>query len=562
MTSPVVLEVPVRDIRMPGRVVIPDDRISSVTAASAGRLTSQRVSTVGQTVRRGEVLATLWSPELVTAQQELLDILRSDQSLLYENASIGAPSGERQRMDAGVNTGSHTVDQRLDVGFTAGFTAGNPIDADAPSASSRMLQAARTKLEFLGMTPAQISRLEQTGEVVREVDLLSPSAGIILQRNVKSQDYVSAGTVMYEIADISRVWMDFEAWEQDVSWLNTGDVVSYTSTAHAGQTFAGRVAWIDPLVNASSRTVRVRMDVDNASGNWKPDMLVRGEVLSEARNGAAVTTVPSTAVLWTGTRSLVYVQVPDEDVPTFESREVLLGDRFGDRWVVLDGLDAGERVVSNGVFTVDAEFQLRDKFSMMNREVVPAAGGALRRASRDEADTDVAATGGERVAASASEARGDGAAHRSLAGAAFRSGFAGVLDAYMEVKDALVASDAQASARAARVLRDRVAGLDEGSLRGEAQMAWLGQREALRRQMIEWLRSDDIEHQRTQLYAVSRSLFETATTFGIEGVVYQQFCPMAFNDTGATWLAREQQIRNPYLPETMLGCGEVLQVLR
>lgn len=512
MTSRAVMEVPVRELRLPGRVVISDDRTSVITANSAGRLTRQQVSAIGQQVRRGEVLGTLWSPELVTAQQELLDIR----------------------------------------------------NAPSQPGSERMLESARTRLEFLGLTREQIASVESTGAVVREVEVLSPSTGIVLQRNVRQHDYVTAGTVLYEIADLSAVWIDFEAWEQDVRWLRRGDVVRYTARAYPGEIFAGRVSWIDPVVNPATRTVRVRLEVDNREGRWRPDMLVRGEVLAESRSGAVVT-IPATAVMWTGTRSLVYVQVPDAEVPTFESREVLLADRFGDRWAVRDGLEAGERVVSNGVFTVDAEFQLRDKFSMMNRDGVSAPSGVLRRAPREEADEDVAdavsATEPGRTTA-LDGAAGSGQEMRALTSAAFRSQLDGVLDAYMEVKDALVASDAGTSAAAVRVLRSRVEALDEGGLRGAAQMAWLGQREALRRQLLDWSRSDEIEHQRAQLYTLSRTLFEVAETFGIQGVVYQQFCPMAFNDTGASWLAREQQIRNPYLPETMLGCGEVLQVLR
>jgi Cu(I)/Ag(I) efflux system membrane fusion protein len=528
MTSAAVLEVPVREIRMPGRVVAAEDRISSITANTAGRITTQRVGSVGQVVRAGEVLGTIWSPELVTAQQELLDI------------------GQSQDMsDTGVD---------------------------------RMLEAARTRLEFMGLTRGQIAKLEEIGQVVREVELLSPSAGVVLARNVRTQDYVSAGTVMYEIADLGKVWVDLEAWEQDVQWLKTGDVVRYTATSQPGGVFAGRISWIDPVVNPSSRTVRVRLEAENASGQWRPDMLVRGEVLAESRSGAIVT-VPSSAVLWTGTRSLVYVQVPGEDVPTFESREVLLGERFGDRWAIRDGLDAGERVVSNGVFTVDAEFQLRDKFSMMNRDGVSAPSGTLRRASREEADADVGPSGSGTGAGTAGTGSGSGSGsdapgvdgagagaqstdYRALTGTAFRTGFTGVLDAYMDVKDALVASDAGAAAQASRVLRERVEALDEGALRGEAQMAWLGQREELRRQLLAWSRSGEIEHQRTHLYALSGTLFDIAQSFGIQGVVYQQFCPMAFNDAGANWLSREQQIRNPYLSETMLGCGEVLQVIR
>jgi membrane fusion protein, copper/silver efflux system len=557
-TSPVAYEIPVRELRLPGRVAIDETRESVITAHFDGRITEQKVAVTGEQVRQGDVLGRIWSPELVTAQQELLDAARMQT----------------------VNPG--------------------------------LLDAARRRMTFWGLSEAQVEDILTSGQVRREVEILAPRSGVVTRRAVREQDYVRQGTVLYEIADLSRVWIDFEAFERDVAWLATGDVVRFTAAAFPGEVFAGRVSWVDPVMDARRRVVRVRVEAGNTEGRWRPEMLVSGEVLAEGR-GARVRalTVPASAVLWTGTRSLVYVQVPGEQVPTFESREVRLGERFSDRWIVLEGLDVGERVVSNGVFTVDAEFQLRDKFSMMNRDRVPVMGAALRRAperERDEDDggsqpaaasvhsaltpsaaitstgtsatspsagtsgTGISSTSGTTIgtaqnnqtsATSSTSAASNAATDtRSAVTRSFRSEFSAVLDAYMEAKDALVASDAQTASRAASLLRDRINALSEQELlSAQAQSDWLGTRETLRREMINWLRSENIEHQRTTLYAVSRLLFDAAQQFGVEGVVYQQYCPMAFNDTGASWLSRENRIMNPYLPETMLGCGEVLTII-
>jgi len=513
ITAPVTMQVPVREIRLPGRVVIPEEQRSVVTAATPGRITRQYVAAVGQSVRRGEPLLQVWSPEIVTAQQELLDVL-----------------------------------------------------AQPELGSQRMLEAARSRLRYFGLTSGQIAELEASGEVQREVTILAPSSGILTARMVAENDFVDRGAVLYEIASLSRVWMDFEAREQDLSWLKAGDVVAYRSPAHPGRSFAGRVQWVDPVVQPDSRTVRIRLETDNADAIWKPDMLVSGVVLAESPDRQPALTVPASAVLWTGTRSLVYVDVAEAEAPAFESREVELGPRFGDRFVVLDGLRQDERVVSNGVFTVDAEFQLRDKVSMMNRRTTSArattAASSVGMVSTVMSGSGAITSAGQSVGGAGAAAQAADQPPNHAAGTpAFRRDFTALLTTYLQAKDALVASDADAAYEAATALAEGIRALEEGDLSGDAATAWLTYRESLRRGMLNWLASADIEQQRTRLFEISEVLYQAALALGVDGVIYQQYCPMAFNDTGATWLSAGQQIRNPYLPETMLGCGEVLDVV-
>ena len=548
MTSPVVSEVPVREISLPGRVVVDETRISVISAHYDGRIITQPVAQVGAEVRRGDVLVTVWSPDLIAAQQELIDAVR-----FYEANSLRSSTGTSEAratnasfmysengaadsiaevgMQVSVSDADATVGSRASSGATVGSrTSGADFANDFGSSNSRILESSRQKLRFWGLTESQIAEIESQKVVRHEVEIRSPRSGVVLERNVKTDDYVSRGTRMYEIADLSGVWIDFESYEQDVRWLQQGDVVQYSAAAHPGETFAGRVKWVDVVVNEGTRTVRVRVDADNDSGAWKPGMLVRGRVLSEGRSSESALMVPSSAVLWTGERSLVYVESPDADVPTFESREVLLGDRLGDKWIVREGLEVGERVVSNGVFTVDAEFQLRDKVSMMNR----GRGSAAPQGGRASAEV------------------------RDGVSSSFRGDFMNVLSVYMQAKDALVDSDGDAALRFASNLRTRVSELSEAGLSSEAQTVWLSQRKSLRRNLLNWSRSSDIEEQRVYFYQVSQQLIEASKSFGVEGVVYQQYCPMAFDDSGANWLSMESQIRNPFLPETMLGCGEII----
>lgn len=547
MTSRVVSEVPVREISLPGRVVVDETRISVISAHYDGRIITQPVAQVGAEVRRGDILVTVWSPDLIAAQQELIDAVRFSEANAVRNTSGTSEAratnaslmysdngAEKSRDTSDASVGSRVSDSDANATessrASSGSADGSGFSNDFGSSNNRILESSRQKLRFWGLTESQIAEIESQKVVRNEVEIRSPRSGVVLERSVKTDDYVSRGTQMYEIADLSGVWIDFESYEQDVRWLQQGDVVQYRAAAHPGETFAGRVKWVDVVVNEGTRTVRVRVDADNVSGVWKPGMLVRGRVLSEGGSSDSAVMVPSTAVLWTGERSLVYVEAQDSDVPTFESREVLLGDRLGDKWIVREGLEVGERVVSNGVFSVDAEFQLRDKVSMMNRD----RGSAAPQGGRASAEV------------------------RDGVSASFRGGFMNVLSVYMQAKDALVDSDAAQASAFSSDLRTRVSELSESGLSSEAQTIWLSQRESLRRNLLNWSRSSDIEEQRVHFYQVSQQLIEVSKSFGVEGVVYQQYCPMAFDDTGANWLSMESQIRNPFLPETMLGCGDII----
>lgn len=484
-TTPARTGQATREVRLPGRITVDERGLSVVTAHFDGRITSQNVNFVGAEVARGQVLATVWSPELITAQQELLDAYR-----------------QRDRFP-------------------------------------ELYRSAREKLLFWDISESQIDGVVASGEIRREFELLAPARGVVLQRNVRPQDYIARGQVLYEIADLSRVWVQFEAYEQDNQSLKVNDVVRFESPSFPGKSFAARINWIDPVVNPDSRTVRVRVNLDNANTQWKPDMLVSGVVTSGHASERGVI-VPASAILWTGPRSVLFVKLPDEEVPTFEIREVLLGQRSGDEWVILEGVQPGELVVTNGAFKIDAEFQLRDKFSMMNRDVMPQRMGNVIQTSH---------SGGGGLAQTPTVIPVSGA---------FKVSLNRILDTYIIARDAFVSSDAEKAFSSAGSLNEQITALRETGLSAEAASAWLLAQEQMKSNLRDWLRSSEIEKQRTAFYATSETLFEVLRKFDAGDVYFLQYCPMAFNDAGATWLSRDEQIENPYLPETMLGCGEVI----
>jgi Cu(I)/Ag(I) efflux system membrane fusion protein len=483
-TYEIVEKSPDFKVRAPGRVVADETRLSVVSAHVAGRITSQNVNFTGAQVRKGDILAKLWSPELVTAQQELIDA--------------------------------------------------NLYDDTYPE----MKEAARQKLRFWGITDAQIASIESTGTVEREMDIVAPRQGVVIRRNVVPEGYVQPGMMLYEIADLSKVWVEFELYEQDAASISVGNRVEFSSIGLPGEVFEGNVAWIDPVMDPARRTVRIRVEEDNRAGLWRPDMLVEGEVFHAGRGRAADVVVPGSAVMWTGTRSLVYVVDADADEPTFESREVVLGDRAGDFRVIREGLAVGERVVVNGAFKIDAAFQMQDKFSMMNRGVEMVAPTATHNEGHDELSDFSEDVDDE-----------------------FLSEFTALVHSYMAVKDHLVASDLHQATQKAQEFVAGLQAIGEHRLQGAAHEAWMTSFQNIGGHARALASATSLENARNEFRNLSDVLIVASKQFGVQGVVYRQYCPMAFDDEGAYWMSDSEEIENPYLPETMLGCGDTIELI-
>jgi len=324
-TSPVVRQKAVKKVRLPGKIEVDERLISSVTAHFPGRIIDLFVDYTGQYIKQGERLATIYSPELVTAQKEFFEAIKFKQS--------------------------------------------NP----------QLYNAARRKLELWELPENEIREIENSQSIRNEVGIVSPVSGYVLQRNIARQDHVMEGTVMYKVADLHQVWLILDAYEQDATGLTEGDSIHFEVKAHRGKTIMAEISFIGPVVESQKRTVRVRAVVENKKRDLKPGMLAHGIVKSELYQGEPVLQVPKSAVLWTGKRSLVYVQHGDR--PHYEAREVELGMAAGDRYVILQGLKEGENVVTRGTFKIDSAAQLQGNFSMMNRskEVQQNSAGGSHR---------------------------------------------------------------------------------------------------------------------------------------------------------------------------------------
>ncbi|MCA9001093.1 MAG: efflux RND transporter periplasmic adaptor subunit [Planctomycetes bacterium] len=532
-------------IHMVGRVAVDETRISYITSWVEARLDKIFVDSTGVYVRKGDHLVELYSSTLLSAQQILLHAI--DNAKQIESSSIES----------------------------------------IKSSSRANVESARAKLRLLGMVDSQIDELIDRGEARERMILYAPSDGVVVTKSALQGQYVKEGDPMYTIADLSRVWVLFDAYESDLDWLRFGQEVHFTVLAYPDDSFTGRIAYIDRVLDPKTHTVKVRLNVENGDQRLKPGMFVTGtgmgqlgaggqlldpdladkwscpmhpEVIADhegdcpmcgmplealdtlgfVSQGEATVplVIPATAPLITGRRALVYVKLPKtkkRPEPTFEGREIILGPRAGDWYVVGAGLKEGEEVVTNGNFKIDSELQLRAKVSMMNPEE-PDSDGA------DESETEGPVQPAPR--------------HVETTHASFQVQLGRVLERYMEAtRELSLDRDAAAQSNA---MWQAAQALDRTLLVGDTHMAWMKVQVGLLDAIQGFRDAPDLEARRTALKPVTDTLIPVLEQFGYRrkgGPVGIFHCPMAFNDTGADWIQAEEKTANPYFGSGMYRCG-------
>lgn len=543
-TTPVVRRYPEQTVRLFGSIDYDETRTATIAAYVPGRLERLFVDYTGIPVQAGDHLVEIYSPDLVTAEAELV-----------------ALSGNLARMRGTVGDGTvRSVESTV--------------------------EGAREKLRLWGLTPEQIRTVEETGETSDRLTVYSPMGGVVIRKHKVTGDYVKTGEPIFTVADFTHLWLRLDAYTSDLRWLRYGQPVEFTTESYPGETFHGRVSFIDPEVSRVTRTAKIRVNVDNTDRRLKPGMFVRavvkpvigsgGEVIAEDMAGrwvcpmhpeivkdredkcdlcgmdlvpaeglgyvAQETTgrpplvIPASAPLITGTRAVVYVRLRDRVQPTFEGREVVLGPRAGDVYMVHEdaptgaNLSEGDEVVVNGAFKIDSALQIAAKPSMMDPVAAPAVAVGDHRGVTDPS-------------------------RRVEAPAAFVAGLAPVYRAYFEAQEALAADDLQRFRRGVSVLETAVGVVETEGL-GPARPAW---RRAADRLGVDAGPAADLEAARRRLDALSRAIIDLERAFGHsgDGAHYVTFCPMAFDNRGAHWLARSPEIHNPYFGAAMPRCGIV-----
>jgi multidrug efflux pump subunit AcrA (membrane-fusion protein) len=295
-----------------GRVAYDEKHVHHVNTKIEGWVNRLFVNFTGQKVNKDDYLLEIYSPKLVTTQEEYL--LARD----YEK------------------------------------------DNTATSGGSSVVELAKRRLEFLDVPAHQIKELEESGKIKKYIHIHSPATGVVVEKTVSEGMFIKPGTTLYTIADLSRVWVYADIYEYELPWIKVGQEAAMVLTAHPGITFKGKVAFIDPFMNPKTRTNKVRLEFDNPDGRLKPDMFANVTLRSRRDKQAIV--VPTEAVIMTGKRNIIFVT---RGAGKFIPKEVTLGIEAEGYYEIIDGLDSGEEVVTSAQFLIDSESKLKEAISKM-----------------------------------------------------------------------------------------------------------------------------------------------------------------------------------------------------
>lgn len=519
--------------RMVGMVFENETKEAALTSRIDGRLDRVFIDFVGAKVQKGDPMVTIWSPTLIRSQVELFETLKSTE---YDE---------------------------------------------------QVAKGAEEKLAQYGLTQEQIEEIKNKKEPILYVTLRAPINGVVMKKNALLGQFVEEGTEMFIISDLSTVWVKLDAYESDLPWIRYGQEVTFTTPAVPGQVFNGTVLFIDPVLQMETRSVKIRVEAQNPDLLLKPHMLVTAEIEAEIdANGRVIKPdwankavcpvhpdvtgekgqicptsnrklksptafgyatdsepelpllIPATAVLFTGARSVVYVEVPDTERPTYELRDVRIGPRAGERYVVLDGLKEGEKVVTYGNFKIDSAMQILARPSMMNPERPEAKSG-------DEKKTEEEIIEPMQVSEE------------------FLKSLAPAIDHYLELKEALVEEKTKEAKKSAASMVESLEDPDADSLPEEAAKRWNDLSGKIKKSAQSLSESDTLEVQRKLFDPLSENMARLLMSFKhkMDNSLYVFLCPMAFNNRGAYWIEDSEDLRNPYFGQEMLKCGELIEMI-
>ena len=464
-------------IKLSGKISENED--ANVVQASyfSGRIERLNISSVGEEVRQGQLLATIYSPELFSAQQELITAysLKESQPALYN--------------------------------------------------------AVRNKLKLWKISDKQINQIESSGKVIQNFPIYATVSGTVSEKLAEQGDYVKQGQALLKITNLNTVWALFDVYENQIELFNKGQEITVTTNAFPNKEFKQKVDFIDPMMNPQTRTVNLRVVLNNRNREFKTGMFVEGIIENPSSDSNQKLSIPSSSILWTGKRSVVYLKTSPNE-PVFEMQEVVLGKQVGEQYEVIDGLKDGDEIVTNGTFTVDASAQLQGKKSMMNKdggEIMTGHEGHMMDMMTQKVDFN----------------------------SAVEKSFQPVIDAYINLKDALIQSDVSLASSKSTAFRLALEEMPK-SQREQTYNYWSD----LHKTSKEINENVSLENQRQKFQIISNKMIEMVRNFDdLNGILYVQYCPMADNNNGAFWLSKEEQVLNPYFGDVMLKCGSVKEII-
>lgn len=483
-----------KELRLNGKVQIDERKLYAQSTHIPGRIEQLMINFTGDKVSKGQTLAYVYSPDLLTAQEELLQA--------------------------------------------------NSIKNSQPE----LFDAAKQKLLNWRIGETTINKIISTGKLIQQFPITADVSGIVTAKKVELGDYVDRGTSIYEIADLSSLWVLFDVYESDMTWIKVGDKVTYTIQSLPGETFEGKISFIDPFINPQTRVATARIELKNVDNKLKPEMFASGVIKNNAlsKNTKDIV-IPKTAIMWTGERSVVYIKSNSGTSVEFMLREVTLGPSLGEAYVITSGLSFGEEIVVNGTFTVDAASQLIGKPSMMNPE------GSKVQSGHNHGDQKMEST----------KNTTDKSVDFNLpiddnAKAAIQP----ILLAYLKMKDALVNDDFDTSKSNGIQLLSSTKNVKEKLFKGKSHEVWIGLQNDIKSELEHIEHYTKIDEVRNAFVNLSNTMISMATTFKPDETLFVLHCPMANNNKGADWLSNSKEIRNPYYGAAMLACGEVKDTIK
>ncbi len=464
------------ELRLTGKVTADEQRIHSQTSHIPGRIEKLTVDFTGQYVQKGQTIAQVYSPELVTAQEELFEAF------------------------------------------------------DMKDSNPDIYEAARRKLENWKLSNSQIDAIIEADKPQINFPIKANYSGYVTEKKVNDGDHVMLGQTLYELADLSTIWVMFDVFEKQLPFVQKGSSIKFTT--NSGQTYEETIDYIDPVIDPKTRAAKARVAVSNTDQKLKPEMFVTGTIQSNSATKEQLT-IPKSAVLWTGKRSVVYIKMNNDQGTYFMLREVELGNALGDSYQIVSGLESGEEIAVQGAFSIDAAAQLAGKNSMMNQPEESASHSMKINESEITYEAPVA----------------------------FQDQIKAIFLSYLKVKDALVESKTSVAQKAGVELQKELDKVQMELLKGEAHMEWMKDLKVLNHSIDMITESNDLETKREALSPLSDQLYQTIKKFQVSTKGFRQYCPMAFDNQGAFWLSDSEEILNPYFGDAMLTCGNVEEEL-
>jgi Cu(I)/Ag(I) efflux system membrane fusion protein len=485
---------PVKSILLNGKVQADERLIVSQSSHIPGRIEQIKINFTGEYVSKGQEIASIYSPELVTAQEELFEAQKIKDS------------------------------------------------------QPQLFSAAKNKLKNWKLTDPQIEQILSSGKSKEIFPMHADVSGYVTKKLLNLGDYVRKGEMIYEITNLSTVWILFDVYESDMTWVKKGNKVEFTVASLPGETFNGIITYIDPIIDAKTRVSKARIVWNNKSLKFKPEMFVTGKVESRLPMKTNAIVVPKSAVMWTGKRSIAYVKKETEKGLSFSMRQITLGASLGDTYVIESGLKEGEEIAVNGTFSIDAAAQLAGKPSMMSPDGGPAMTGHNRGGSNNATPS----TSDQKL--KNNEMKVSTEAKKALEP---------IIKDYLAFKNALTNDNLKDAQDQAARMQKSMSAVNMSLFAGESHKLWMSFSTTIQNALQHKAHMKTIEELRKAFKSVSDGVIGIVSSFKpMQELLYVDFCPMANDNKGADWLSESKDIRNPYFGSKMMTCGKIVNEIR